>query len=144
MQIFTIGYMKKSAREFFELIKANHIDVLIDVRLYNSTQLAGFSKSRDMQYFLQELCGCGYVWAKQFAPTAALFNDYKSGQVDWTGYEAAYNDLLNMRNGLDFFRLYKNRRICLLCAEETPDCCHRRLLAEKVAEEYGDAVITHL
>ena len=72
MHLFTIGYTKKSAQEFFGLIKANRIDVLIDVRLYNSTQLAGFSKSRDLQYFLTELCGCGYVWAKQFAPSAAL------------------------------------------------------------------------
>ena len=69
MRIFTIGYTEKSAREFFYLIKTNEIDVLIDVRLYNNTQLAGFSKSRDLEYFLAELCGCGYVWAKQFAPS---------------------------------------------------------------------------
>ena len=144
MHIFTIGYTKKSAQEFFELIKTNRIDVLIDVRLYNSTQLAGFSKSRDLQYFLQELCGCGYVWAKQFAPSAKLFDDYKNGLVDWAVYEAAYNDLIDMRNGLDFFRLYETRRICLLCAEEMPDCCHRRLLAEKAAKEYDGVTITHL
>ena len=114
------------------------------MRLYNSTQLAGFSESRDLQYFLTELCDCGYVWTKQFAPSAALFNDYKSGLVDWPAYEAAYNDLLDRRNQLDFFRLYENRRVCLLCAEESPDCCHRRLLAEKVARKYDGVTITHL
>ena len=144
MQIFTIGYTKKSAREFFRLIKTNEIDVLIDVRLYNNTQLAGFSKGRDLEYFLVELCGCGYVWAKQFAPSSSLFNDYKSGQNDWTGYEVAYQDFLNAHPGLDFFRLYQGKRICLLCAEETPELCHRRLLAEKIAEEVDGTSITHL
>jgi len=144
VQVFTIGYTKKSAREFFGLIKANRIDVLIDVRLYNNTQLAGFSKSRDLEYFLAQLVGCGYVWAKQFAPSAALFNDYKSGLVDWTGYEAVYRDFLNAHPGLDFFRLYQDKRICLLCAEDTPEHCHRRLLAEKIAEEQNCGMITHL
>ena len=144
MQIFTIGYTKKSAREFFGLIKANEIDVLVDVRLYNNTQLAGFSKSRDLEFFLAALCGCGYVWAKQFAPSPALFNDYKSGQIDWAACEAVYRDFLNAHTGLDFFRLYRNKRICLLCAEETPECCHRRLLAEKIADEYDGTEITHL
>jgi uncharacterized protein (DUF488 family) len=144
MNVFTIGYTQKSAQTFFELIKANRIDVLIDVRLYNSTQLAGFSKSRDLQYFLAALCGCGYVWAKQFAPPAALFNNYKSEQIDWAAYEATYNEFLNAHRGLDFFRLYQNKRICLLCAEPTPERCHRRLLAEKIAEEYDGVTITHL
>ena len=144
MQVFTIGYTKKSAREFFGLIKANEIDTLIDVRLYNNTQLAGFSKSRDLEYFLAELCGCGYVWAKQFAPSPALFNDYKNGQIDWAGYEAVYLDFLNAHPGLDFFRLYQGKRICLLCAEDTPERCHRRLLSEKIAEECDDVMITHL
>jgi uncharacterized protein (DUF488 family) len=144
VQIFTIGYTKKSAREFFGLIKANQIDVLIDVRLYNNTQLAGFSKSRDLEYFLAALCGCGYVWARQFAPSTVLFNDYKGGQVDWAEYEAVYQDFLSAHPGLDFFRLYNNRRFCLLCAEETPEQCHRRLLAEKIADEYGGLTVTHL
>jgi len=144
VQIFTIGYTKKSARDFFDLIKANKIDTLIDVRLYNNTQLAGFSKSRDLEYFLAVLCGCGYVWAKQFAPSPALFNDYKNNQIDWAGYEVTYQDFLNAHPGLDFFRLYQGKRICLLCAEETPERCHRRLLAEKIAEEVDGTSITHL
>ena len=144
MQVFTIGYTRKSAREFFGIIKANKVDVLIDVRLYNNTQLAGFSKSRDLEFFLAELCGCGYVWAKQFAPNPALFNEYKNGQIDWAGYEAEYRDFLNAHLGLDFFRLYQGKRICLLCAEDTPEHCHRRLLAEKIAGEYDDVTVTHL
>jgi uncharacterized protein (DUF488 family) len=144
VQVFTIGYTKKSARDFFELIKANQIDVLMDVRLYNNTQLAGFSKSRDLEYFLAALCGCDYIWAKQFAPGLALFNDYKNGQIDWVGYETVYRDFLNAHSGFDFFRLYQEKRICLLCAEETPECCHRRLLAEKIVEEYDGVTIRHL
>jgi len=144
VQIFTIGYTEKSARDFFDLIKANKIDTLIDVRLYNNTQLAGFSKSRDLEYFLAELCDCGYVWAKQFAPSPSLFNDYKNGQIDWAGYEAVYRAFLNAHPCLDFFRLYQGKGICLLCAEDTPECCHRRLLAEKIAEEYDGVTVTHL
>jgi len=141
MQIFTIGYTQKSAQQFFELIKANQIDVLIDVRLYNSTQLAGFSKSRDLQYFLAEICGCDYVWAKQFAPTAKLLDDYKNGRVDWPTYEKIYCD--NLR-GLDFFAQYHGKRICLLCAEHSPQQCHRRLLAEHVASAFDDVSVVHL
>jgi uncharacterized protein (DUF488 family) len=144
VQVFTIGYTKKSAREFFGLIKANKIDVLIDVRLYNNTQLAGFSKSRDLEYFLAELCNCKYVWAKEFAPSPTLFNDYKSGLIDWAGYEVIYYEFLSAHTGLDFFRLYQNKRICLLCAEDTPEKCHRRLLAEKITEEFEGVTITHL
>ncbi|MDR1464808.1 MAG: DUF488 domain-containing protein [Oscillospiraceae bacterium] len=143
MEVFTISYTKKSAEVFFGLLETNKIDVLIDVRLYNSTQLAGFSKSRDLQFFLERLCGCGYVWAKRFAPSSALFNAYKNGQIDWSGYEGAYNELLDTRGGLEYFQVYVNRRICLLCAEETPEHCHRRLLAEKIAAVYGGVTITH-
>ena len=143
MQLFTIGYTKKFAKTFFEMINANHIDVLIDVRLYNSSQLAGFSKSRDLEYFLGQICNCDYIWAPQFAPTAPLLNGYKDGKISWDEYERIYNELLSQRNNLDFFRNYQDKRICLLCAEETPRQCHRRLLAEKIAALYN-IDLTHL
>lgn len=144
MHIFTIGYAKKSAKAFFELIKSNHIDVLIDIRLYNSSQLAGFSKSRDLQYFLEQICECGYIWAAEFAPTPALLEDYKNRSIKWSEYEKIYNELLDTREGLDFFKAFYGKRICLLCAEATPECCHRRLLAEKIASLYTNVSVTHL
>ena len=144
MHVFTIGYAKKSAQTFFEHIKSNHIDVLIDVRLYNSSQLAGFSKSRDLQYFLREICDCDYIWAVEFAPTSELLEGYKSGDVKWDQYEKTYNELLDTRGGLDFFKDFYGKRVCLLCAEATPQRCHRRLLAEKIAGVYANVSVTHL
>jgi uncharacterized protein (DUF488 family) len=144
MQILTIGYAKKSAKEFFEIFKSNQIDLLVDVRLYNSSQLAGFSKSRDLQYFLDEICGCAYVWAEEFAPTPALLNGYKSGMITWSEYEIIYRDLLRSRDRLDFFERFSDQRVCLLCAESAADRCHRRLLAEQIEAAYENVAVTHL
>lgn len=144
MEIFTIGYTKKSAQTFFEMISKNHIDILIDIRLYNSTQLSGFCKSRDLKYFLKTICNCDYIAKPEFAPTAELFNNYKKGNISFQEYEVIYNELMRTHMNLDFFRAFPNKRICLMCAEDTPERCHRRLLAEKIADIYKDVVITHL
>jgi uncharacterized protein (DUF488 family) len=144
MNIFTIGYAKKSAETFFETVKANHIDVLVDIRLYNSSQLAGFSKSRDLKYFLRQICDCDYIWASIFAPTSSLLDSCKSGHIDWSEYEKGYNELIKVRDGLDFFEDFRDKRVCLLCAEATPEHCHRRLLAERVADVYEGVTVTHL
>ncbi|MCL2546903.1 MAG: DUF488 domain-containing protein [Oscillospiraceae bacterium] len=144
MHIFTIGYTKKSAQTFFEHIKSNKIDVLVDVRLYNSSQLAGYSKSKDLAYFLRAICNCDYMWASQFAPTSSLLNGYKDNLITWAEYEKSYNEILAMRNQLDFFERFGDKRICLLCAEELPARCHRRLLAEITADKYVGTTITHL
>ncbi|MCL2634180.1 MAG: DUF488 domain-containing protein [Oscillospiraceae bacterium] len=143
MNIFTIGYTKKGAEKFFELISTNEIDLLIDVRRFNSTQLAAFAKSRDLQYFLSKICNCDYTWAVQFVPTAALLDDYKSGQITWNDYEKAYLALLDKQD-FGFFEQFSDKRICLLCAEDLPDFCHRRLLAERIAKIYPNTEIQHL
>jgi len=144
MELFTVGYAKKSAEEFFGLLKAEKIEVLIDVRLYNSSQLAGFTKKRDLEYFLLQICGCDYMWASQFAPSAKLLNDYKNGTIDWNEYEKIYIELLRGRHNLNFFKRFTGKRICLLCAEETSGCCHRRLLAEELSVVFGNIPIKHL
>jgi len=144
VEIFTIGYAGKSAEAFFEVIKANRIDVLLDIRLWNTSQLAGFTKKWDLQYFLRQICDCDYVWASQFAPTPALLDNYKSGNIDWSEYEKIYNDLLNTRNNLEFFKDFHGKRVCLLCAEAMPERCHRRLLAERVTETHKSVCLIHL
>ena len=143
MIIFTIGYAQKTAAKFFEAIRTNEIDVLIDVRRYNSSQLAGFTKGCDLEYFLSQICDCRYIWATQFAPTAALLDDYKKNRISWNEYEKIYRKLLDGQD-LRFFEAYANQRICLLCAEHLPERCHRRLLAEKAAAEYPSAEVRHL
>ena len=109
MKLFTIGYTKKSAKMFFEILKSNHIDALVDIRLYNFSQLAVFSKSRDLQYFLEQICGCDYIWAPQFAPTAPFLNGYKNGKISWDEYEVVYNELMNKRSNLDFFKDFEGK-----------------------------------
>jgi len=144
LNLFTIGYTKKSAEKFFGIISENKIEIVADVRLYNSTQLAGFSKSADLQYFLKKICNCKYVALKRLAPNRSLFENYKNGNTSWAEYKKIYNKFLNTEANLDFFYAFKNKRICILCAESTPEQCHRRLLAEKIAKIYDDVTIVHL
>ena len=144
LNLFTIGYTKKSAEKFFGIISENRIEIVADVRLYNSTQLAGFSKSADLQYFLKRICNCNYIALKQLAPNPSLFENYKNGNTPWNEYEKIYNKFLETEANLDFFYAFKNKRICILCAESAPTYCHRRLIAEKVAKIYNDVNIKHL
>ncbi len=144
LNLFTIGYTKKSAEKFFGIISENKIEIVADVRLYNSTQLAGFSKSADLQYFLKKICNCNYIALKHLAPNPSLFENYKNGNTSWAEYEKSYNKFLNTEANLDFFYAFKNKRMCILCAESTPEQCHRRLLAEKIAKIYDDVTIVHL
>lgn len=144
MELFTIGHTKKSAEKFFEIMSDNKIEIVADVRLYNSTQLAGFSKSVDLQYFLKKICGCNYIALKQLAPNPSLFENYKNGKTTWNEYEKIYNKFLDTQANLDFFYAFKNKRICILCAESTPEHCHRRLIAEKILKTYDNVKITHL
>lgn len=144
MELFTIGYTKKSAEKFFGIITDNKIEIVADVRLYNSTQLARFSKSADLQYFLKKICGCNYIALKQLAPNPSLFENYKNGKTTWNEYEKIYNKFLDTQANLDFFYAFKNKRICILCAESTPGHCHRRLIAQKISKTYDNVKITHL
>lgn len=144
LNLFTIGYTKKSAEKFFRIISKNKIEIVADVRLYNSTQLAGFSKSADLQYFLKRICNCNYIALRQLAPNPSLFENYKNGKTSWNEYEKIYNKFLDTQANLDFFYAFRNKNICILCAESTPEQCHRRLLAEKIAKIYDDVKIVHL
>ena len=144
MNLFTIGYTKKSAEKFFGVISDNEIEIVADVRLYNSTQLAGFSKSADLQYFLKKICNCNYTELKRLAPPPSLFANYKNGNISWSEYEKIYNKFLDTKANLDFFYAFRNKKICILCAESTPEHCHRRLIAEKIAKVYNDVTIVHL
>ncbi|NLT58951.1 MAG: DUF488 domain-containing protein [Clostridiales bacterium] len=146
MTIFTMGFTKKSAQTFFELIKANNITALLDIRLNNSSQLAGFSKGCDLNYFLRELCNCSYRYEPIFAPTKALMDSAKSKTMTLRQFEAAYLRLMEERNTLSYFETQYATcdSVCLLCSEDTPEICHRRVLAEMIAGQYPHAAIRHL
>lgn len=134
MTIFTIGFTKKTAKQFFELLNKNNVEILLDIRLNNKSQLAGFTKGDDLQYFLSELCHCEYRHCLEFAPTKEILDAYKKKQIAWNEYESQYAALMNKRaKYLEFSNRFANyTNICLLCSEPTPEQCHRRLLAEMI------------
>lgn len=143
VQILTMGFTKKSAEDFFDSIRERHVEILIDVRLNNQSQLAGFTKGRDLAFFLKEICNCRYSHEIQFAPTKDILNRYKKEQISWEEYEVEYNELIKKRNVLDIFKkkYLDYDKVLLLCSEPTPECCHRRLLADFLSGELGNKVI---
>lgn len=145
-KVFTIGFTKKTAEEFFSLLENHEVRKIIDVRLYNSSQLLGFSKYPDIKFFTERILGIDYVQDLKFAPTERILDSYKKKYIDWRGYEEAFAALMAKRNIDDYIK--KNyadeTNFCLLCTEQSPLTCHRRLVAEKIAEILGDVEIFHL
>lgn len=143
--IYTIGYTKKSLRQFIGLLEKAGVEAVIDVRLRNTSQLAGFAKRDDLAFLLGKCFGIAYEHLVELAPTAEILDAYKKDH-DWLAYEREYSQLLVEREALAIGRrlLERYQRPCLLCSEDTPDHCHRRLLAEYLAESISDLEIAHL
>lgn len=146
MTVYTIGFTQKSAKTFFELLKENQIELLIDVRLNNKSQLAGFSKGTDLDYLLKEICNCQYVHCIEYAPTKEILDDYKKKKISWEQYVERFIPLMEKRNVPQTFikRFAGYERVCLLCSEPTPEQCHRRLLAEMIKDKNSDVIIRHI
>lgn len=146
MKIFTMGFTKKSAEQFFGLISSNKIELVIDVRLNNQSQLAGFTKGRDLEFFLNKICNCKYEHNTVFAPTKEILNDYKKQQITWEEYIVQYNLLIKNRSiEKVFVKKYREfNKILLLCSEATAENCHRRLLAERLKNCVANVDIIHL
>ena len=146
MILYTIGFTQKSAEQFFELIKKNKIELLVDVRLNNKSQLAGFTKGNDLCYFLKELCNTSYIHCTEYSPTKELLSDYQKGIISWKEYEDSFDAILEIRGDYSKFweKFHKYDRICLLCSEPTADHCHRRLVAEKIRSENDEVQIIHI
>ena len=145
MEVYTVGFTKKTAEQFFGLLKANGIRRLLDVRLNNTSQLASFAKRDDLAYFLRELCGADYVHETLLAPTQDLLDAYKKNGGDWADYETAFLNLMAAREIET--RLSKSLfepRTVMLCSEATAEQCHRRLVAEYLREKWGGLSIIHL
>ena len=141
MKIYTIGFTQKSAEKFFGLLKENNIKTLLDVRLNNASQLAGFAKGRDLGYFLKEILGATYIHDLEFAPTKDILNNYKKKIITWDDYEKQYNMLLDKRIIKQHIIInYDNKfdSVCLLCSEVDASKCHRRLAAEYIKKTIND------
>ena len=144
MRVFTIGFTRKSARRFFSLLREAGVRRIVDVRLNNLSQLAGFAKKDDLAWFLEEICGMQYVHAPELAPTKELLGDYRKGCCDWSAYEARFLDLLRERRVEERVPRELVAGGCLLCSEDKPHHCHRRLVAEYLKEHWKDVDIAHL
>lgn len=134
MNIYTIGFTKKNAATFFSFLRSSKTERLIDVRLNNVSQLAGFAKRDDLQFFLKELCNAEYVHAPDLAPTKELLNAYKKGDLTWLNYEHEFLDLIAKRRVEKAFSASDLKNSCLLCSEHEPHFCHRRLVVEYINE----------
>ncbi len=146
MKIYTIGFTQKSAREFFNKVKINKIELLLDIRLNNISQLAGFAKGKDLEYFLNEICNCKYIHDISFSPTKDLLDSYRDKKTSWLEYETIFKEIMQERNLKEKFkRNYQNyNNICLLCTEPTPEQCHRRLVAEYLQQNIENIEIIHI
>ena len=145
MEIYTIGFTRKSAAEFFGLLRRAGIRRLIDVRLKNTSHLAGFTKRDDLEFFLREICGADYRHEPLLAPSPEILEGYKKKRISWEQYETEYRALIERRNvhqAID--RRAFDVPAVLLCSEPTADRCHRRLAAEYLAGKWGDVKVIHL
>lgn len=142
-KIFTIGSARKTAEEFFNLLKDSGVTKIIDVRLKNNTQLLGFAKYPDIEYFTREILHGEYFHDKKFTPSEKILSRYKKNQIDWEGYEREFAELMNYRD-IDVYiadRYAGQENYCLLCTEPTPEFCHRRLVAERIRDVLGVEIV---
>ena len=130
IKINTIGFTQKSAESFFTLLRNSKTNLLIDVRINNVSQLAGFAKKNDLKFFLKELCNADYQHIPELAPTDNLLKSYKKGDISWGKYEAEFLNLMAKRNIEKLVNANLLENSCLLCSEHKPHFCHRRLIVE--------------
>ncbi|MBU1744529.1 MAG: DUF488 domain-containing protein [Proteobacteria bacterium] len=144
IKLFTIGFTKKTAEEFFtRLIKAG-VKRVIDIRLNNVSQLAGFAKRDDLRYFLRTIGGIDYLHRPDLAPTQQILDAFKKSKGNWSVYERDFSALLAERGAETAVTPELLHEACLLCSEEKPAQCHRRLVAEYLHSKWGNVEIVHL
>jgi uncharacterized protein (DUF488 family) len=144
IKLYTIGFTGKSAEKFFNLLTSSGVKKIVDTRINNVSQLAGFAKGSDLKFFAKEIGDISYEHNIDFAPTKELLTRYRNKKMTWQEYEIEYLNLLDMRkvaSKTDIEKLHEN---CLLCSEHTPEKCHRRLLAEYLQHVKNDVEIIHL
>jgi uncharacterized protein (DUF488 family) len=144
MKLFTIGFTKKSAESFFTKLKSAGVKRLVDIRLNNVSQLAGFAKRDDLAYFTRTINHIDYIHLPQLAPTQELLDGYKKHDGSWEDYERKFVDLVMSRRIEKSLSGEISDGDCLLCSEDKPSHCHRRLVAEYLKEKWGNVQIEHL
>ena len=144
MRVFTIGFTKKTAEEFFGKIRTAGVKRIVDVRLNNVSQLSGFSKRDDLKYFAKTICDVEYLHVPEMAPTKDILDAYKKDGGSWEEYSKAFRSLIESRRIEEDISEELLDHGCLLCSEQQPHHCHRTLIAEYLSEKWGGMEITHL
>lgn len=145
MKLYTIGFTKKTARQFFESLKRAGVKRLVDIRLNNVSQLAAFAKKDDLEYFANAICGISYHHFPQLAPTQDILDALKKHKGAWSDYEVKFQKLMEDRRAIEKLEhSFFEEPCCLLCSEATPEHCHRRLVAEAMKKRWPDVDVVHL
>jgi uncharacterized protein (DUF488 family) len=144
IQLFTIGFTGKTAEQFFGRLQQAGVRLMIDTRLNNVSQLAGFAKRKDLEYFLRVIGGIAYVHDTELAPTDDILDAYKKQRMTWDEYERRFNELLASRAPVERRQPRDFDRACLLCSEPTPERCHRRLVGESLQRAWPQLEVRHL
>ena len=144
IRLLTIGFTKKTAEEFFTRLAREKVKRVIDIRLNNVSQLAGFAKREGLRYFLRTIGGIEYVHRPDLAPTQDILDAYKKNKGAWSRYEQDFLALLTARKVEEKILPDLLQDACLLCSEEKPRYCHRRLLAEYLREKWRNIEIHHI
>jgi len=144
IQLFTIGFAETTAEHFFTTLRNAGVVRIVDVRLNNTSQLAGFSKKEDLRFFLREVGGIEYVHIPELAPTRDILDAFKKHKGSWAVYEQEFNALLAQREIENVISRDTANLGCLLCSEKRPHRCHRRLVAEYLEKHWDDVATRHL
>jgi len=144
LKLFTIGYTKKTAEKFFDILKTSGVKRILDIRLNNVSQLAGFAKRDDLRYFLKTICNIDYIHKLELAPNKIILDKYKKNKGNWEIYEKEFIKLMEQRKVEELITGELIDHSCLLCSEDKPDQCHRRLVAEYLNGKLGNIEIIHL
>ncbi len=144
MRVFTIGFTKSSAEGFFGRLQNAGVKKVLDVRLNNVSQLAGFAKKEDLRYFLKAIGGIDYAHEPRLAPTQEMLDAYKKAGGDWSDYEKRFLALMAERRVEQTVPRSVLEGACLLCSEDKPTQCHRRLVVEYLQQKWGGIEVAHL
>jgi len=145
VNVATIGFTKSNAEHFFERLLKGGVKKLIDVRLHNTSQLAGFAKADDLAYFLKKIGGIEYVHQPILAPTDSILKAYKKEKGDWDVYQGRFLQLMEERKIEHHLKPEVLEGACLLCSEATPHHCHRRLVCEYLNDKWSGLLnVKHL
>ena len=133
--VFTVGHSNHSAEKFVGLLKGHGVEVVADVRSHPYSRHAPHFNARDLEATLSEN-GIGRLFLGSELggrPRGEEFY-YADGRVDYARIERS-RSFLDEIHRLEIE--IRERRIALLCSEEDPTGCHRRLLVGRVLVERG-------